>query len=55
MKIEFINQQCGNCFYGDFRIDFIGAGIKEEIRMGRIIGLSASYRSGISKLFIRGA
>ena len=47
MDLLFINQQYGNCFHSDYHILFIHAGIKEEIRAGRI--------AGIAELFIRGA
>ena len=54
MAIKHINNQYGNCFSEEYRIDFIGAAYKEEHRLSRLLGIEPFMR-GIAVLFIRGA
>ena len=54
MDLLFINQQYGNCFHEQYRIDFIGSAYKEEHRMSRYLETKQFMRD-IAVLFVRGA
>lgn len=54
MDLLFINQQYGNCFHEQYRIDFIDSAYKEERRMSRYLEIKQFMRD-IAVLFVRGA